>query len=392
LNSTLIRSLAVSSLLFVGCTLQRTQVKQLGPAAESGPAPAVCMLAGVLPESPASKVGLHAGDQIISVNGKRPETALAVSELVDQSPNQAILEVKDPAGASRTLHVNLNKDKPRLGLSCDLTGWSKNSVSAAGNESITLFSGPYALTASGIIDKGVAFMRVRLSNHSDRDLSVSREMFAVEDGGHNAQKLLTAQEVMYFMHGPDGVPLVKSPDPKIQLEPVPDDSVVRKASQSHKRKSDWSRSDEVYVRSNADYLNKETLWPTQVAPGKTADGLIYFLEPKTLPVILTAKINDRTMTATFGKPQPAAQRMSADDLIKFFESQKKGTPLRLTLKNGKVFVGRYASYDADNEMVWFDTPSGVLLTTSSFGLKHIAFAEVMSPEPAQKQPASQPLN
>jgi hypothetical protein len=388
------RPLLLSFVCLAACTpTTHTQIKHLGPLSKNPARPAVCKLVGVMPDSPAKKAGLQAGETVESVNGTHPADAIAVSDLIQKSGPDANLKVKTAAGEERNVKVALNKEKPRLGASCDLSGWSKNSVSAAGNESITVFEGPYALTVSGILDKGLAFMRVRISNHSDHTIQVKSEMFKVHDGHQAALKVLSPAEVMYFMHGPDGVPMIKSPTEKPTVNfSVDSDSIVRQASPPHKRKDDWSRSDELYVQANAAYLNKESLWPTLVEPGKFADGLIYFIEPKALPVTVQADVEGRTLEAIFGTPQPSGKHMTSEELVRFLESQKKGTPLRLTLSDGKVFVGRYSSYDPDNEIVWFDTPSGILLTTTSFGLKHIAYAEVMSPDQDKKQPAADPLN
>jgi hypothetical protein len=377
-------------------TAPQSMVKHLGPTPEAGVAPKICKIVGVLPNSPATKAGIHTGEVIKSVNGALPADAVAVAELIQNSGSEAALEIADAAGKSRPVKVILNKDKPRLGASCDLTGWRKNSVSAAGNESVTTFQGPFALTASAIIDKDLTFMRVRLSNHSDHPLTVAPDMFAATDGTGAAMKLLSPSEVMYFMHGEDGVPLVVPPTPAngapMPVMGVPADSSVRAMARPHKSKEDWSQSDNSFVQANAKYLNKESLWPVVVAPGEFADGLIYMLEPKTLPLKVQAQVETHALAASFGVPVPSTHQMTQDELAAFFEAQKKGTPIRLTLKKGKVFVGRYASYDSINETVWFDTPTGVLLTTSSFGLRTIAYAEAVSPEPQKKQPAEEPLN
>jgi hypothetical protein len=388
-----VKKLLPCLLLLAACSPIKTRVKSLGPLPEPSKAPAVCTIVGVLPDSPARKAGLQVGDVVKSVNGTAPADAVAMADLIDASGPQAAMEVTDASGKARWLKVSLNKEKPRLGASCDLTGWRKNSVSAAGNESITVFQGPYALTVSGIVDKGMTFMRARISNYSDQPLPVSPAVFSVQDGMKAPVKILTPQEVMYFMHGDDGVALIKVPASAVGLDTrVPADSIVRKASPPHRPKKDWSRSDETYVKANADYLNKETLWPTTAEAGKVADGLIYFLEVKALPVTVEARIQDKTLKASFGIPQPSTQRMTQDQVVAFFEAQKKGTPVRLTLKSGKVFVGRYSSYDSLNEIVWFDTPSGVLLTTSSFGLKHIVYAEVMTPEPDKQGTPAPPAS
>src|SRR5258708_33197367 len=172
----------------------------------------MCEGAAVLADSPRRKAVLQEEEVVEAANGTTPADALGVSDLIDHSDTYARLDVKDPSGKSRQIQVALNKEKPRLGASCDLTGWHKNSVSAAGNESLTVFDGPYALTVSGILDKKLAFMRVRVSNHSDQPLPVNASLFSVLDGSRQLLKVLSPAEVMYFMHGPDGVTLIKPPD------------------------------------------------------------------------------------------------------------------------------------------------------------------------------------
>jgi hypothetical protein len=380
--------------LIPGATTLRAEVTRLGPIPQPAHAPAVCQIIGVLPDSPAQKAGLHVGDRIESVNGVKPKDATAVADLIGQSGPEADLAVKRTSGGVHHLKVTLNKERPRMGAVCDLTGWRKDSVSGAGNEAVTVFDGPYAVTFSGIIDKGLAFIRVRFSNHSDHLLTITRALFTVADANKNPLVVLSPAEVIYFLHGDGALSLLKPPaaagaEPESMT--VSETSIVRQAAPTHKGKKNWTRTDESYVKANAEYLNKESLWPTTVPPGGTIDGLIYFLEPKALPFTLVAHIDNHNYSASFGKPQPSRGRMSAEQLINFFEAQKKGTPIKLTLKNGKVFVGKYSSYDSINEIVWFDTPSGVLLTTSSFGLKYIQSAEIISPD-ADKKPASEPLN
>jgi hypothetical protein len=237
-------------------------------------------------------------------------------------------------------------------------------------------------------------MRVRLTNHSDQQLSVSRALFSVMDNRRAPQVVLSPAEVMFFMHGEDGVVLLQPPTAAGSAQEsntVSGTSLVRQVSPPHKKREDWSRTEEGYVKANAEYLSKESLWPTTLAPGGMVDGLIYFLPPKDLPFTVEARVEGKTFSVAFGLPTPATERMTEDELITFFEAQKKGTPVRLTLKGGKVFVGKYASYDSDNEIVWFDTPSGVLLTTSSFGLRHIQSAQAITPD-TDKKPTAEPIN
>jgi hypothetical protein len=303
---------------------------------------------------------------------------------VEKSGPEAEFEVINLQGKGRKVKIPLNKERPRLGATCDLTGWRKNSVSAAGNEAVTEFSGPYAVTYSGIIDKGLAFMRLHLSNYSDKPLWIDFNSFIARDN-QGSMKVLTPAEAIYAMHGEDAVPLIKytaaSSSNTFEPHAIREDSGVRQVKPSipHKKKADWTRAEELFIQANAEYLSKESLWPQTIPPGGSADGLIYLLEPKVLPLTIEAQLNGHTLTGQFGMPQPSAQKKSEKELVDFFNVQKKGAPIRLTLRSGKVFVGRFASYDSLNETVWFNTPSGVLLTTSSFGLRAIANAEAITP-------------
>ena len=84
------------------------------------------------------------------------------------APADSDIEVIKKDGTSSHLKIHLNATHPRLGSVCDLAGWEKPGVTAAGNESVTVFDGPFALTASGIIDKGIVFLRVRVTNNLDK--------------------------------------------------------------------------------------------------------------------------------------------------------------------------------------------------------------------------------
>jgi len=64
--------------------------------------------------------------------------------------------------------------------------------------------------------------------------------------------------------------------------------------------------------------------------------------------------------------------MNEDQLVSYFESQKKGTPLELTLDKGKVVKGIFSSYDDYYGMVWL-VPQGDqgLLSQKGFKLSGI---------------------
>lgn len=384
------RTVLLPVVFLSACSPVKSQIKHLSPLSDPTNPPKTCTLVGVLPGSPAQKSGLHVGDTLQRINDKQPTDALDVVELMDRSGPQARVDVLDSSGKAHTLTIALNKDKPRLGASCGLDGWAQKGVSSAGNESLTVYSGPYVLTVSGIFDKGLAFMRVRLSNHSDHDLYVSPELFSAAGSLNSQVTRLSPAEVLFFMHGEDALPYLKVPGESTTTLKIAADSPARHLNFQKKPKKEWSRTEEEYVQTNANYLSQESLWPQTVKPSQAAEGLIYFVEPPTQPFTVQAKVDTRILQVTFGDPQPAKEQMTQDQLIRFFGGIKKGTAVRLTLKTGKVFSGKYSSYDDLNETVWFDTPSGSLLTTSSFGLRSIAYAEALMPDRTQK-PAAEPI-
>ena len=107
-----------------------------------------------------------------------------------------------------------------------------------------------------------------------------------------------------------------------------------------------------------------------------------------IPAVLRHRDAGRACAAEpFGTPAPSTQQMSRQELIRFFEAQRKGAPLRLTLKKGKVFSGKMTSYDSINETVWFETPWQGLFNTASFGVDIIRYAEPVGEEVPAASPA-----
>jgi hypothetical protein len=245
------------------------------------------------------------------------------------------------------------------------------------------------LTASAAIDKHLVFMRVRLANHSNQSYQVDPDSFTATDANQVSIPLLSPKEVMRFLHGDASMSLIKPPPTQGGAGSAAlSSATVREISTRTRKEGPISAEDAEYRRLNAAYLNQESLWRAAVEPGKVADGLIYFKEPAQLPFTLHATLNGVPVTATFAPPAATSVMMSSDDLIRFFESQKKGTPIRLTLRNAKVFAGRFSSYDPDNETVWFDTPVGGLLNSASFALKAIRFAQpIEQPSDSKTLPA-----
>jgi hypothetical protein len=305
--------------------------------------------------------------------------------------------VQSSSGTSRHLSVKLNDAKPRLGAVCDLTGWRKNGITSAGNESMTIFQGPYSLTGSGIIDKGIVFMRVRLSNNSTQPLKVDPSLFSATDGAHRALTVLSPKDVMCYLYGEKGAQMLSAKH--TQKETLDADTMPGK--ETHLTENSCgagasigrvSGADLQYAQANADYVAGESLWPATLTPGNTVDGLIYLTEPSTLPLTLQSAVDDKHFSISFGTPQATQAVMKTSDLSDYFDTMKKGTPLRVTLKKGKVFVGRFSSYDNIDEKVWFDTPDAGLLRSTSFPLTSIRSAEAMDPIPAKAAPVSEHVN
>lgn len=64
---------------------------------------------GTVAHSPASRVGLAAGDTIVAVDGIAPHSGRSLAELVDRRTPTAVIEIawRTPAGIPRTATVSL---------------------------------------------------------------------------------------------------------------------------------------------------------------------------------------------------------------------------------------------------------------------------------------------
>lgn len=384
------------ALFIAGCASNVPEIRRLSPVSEASIVPARCKIVSILKNSPAEKAGLRVNDEIASINGTTPNDAEAVADLVARSGADMDAETVQPDGKTEHLKIHLNNQKPRLGAVCDLSGWRKPGVTSAGNESVTVFEGPFAFTGSGIIDKGLVFMRVRLANNSDHPLKVSPDLFSAMDGNQAKLAILSPLQVMCFLHGDKGAQLLalkKSRKDTLDTDNAPKEVPAAETScPAGTGTGHLAEAGTQFAQANADYVASESLWPMTLPPGGTVDGLIYLQEPATLPVTIKANVETYTMSARFGMPQPETKIIPAEDLEKFFETQKKGTPMRVTLKRGKVFVGKFSSYDSDNEKVWFDTPNSGIFPATSFPLNTIRTAEVMEQVPPKFQPVSDQTN
>jgi len=383
-------------LVLAGCAGNTPEIKRLSPATTASKPPVQCQIVSLLKDSPAEKAGLAVGDVIKSVNGQSPADASVLSDIVGAAPDDSDFEIVKIDGTSSHVKIHLNSGRPRLGSVCDLAGWEKPGVTTAGNESLTVFAGPYALTVSGIIDKGVVFARVRLSNNSDKPLEAGPALFSATDGSGAAQAILSPKDVMCYLYGDKGAHLLGLK--KKQKDTLDSHESVPSAESSPDEHCPWgtkghmSSADPQFIDANAQYVATESLWPSTYQPGNVADGLIYMKEPTGLPVTLTASLDGRTLMVKLGHPVGKTVQMKRSELVAFFESQKKGAQLRLTLRKGQVFVGKFASYDSLEERVWFNTPSGGMLNTTSYSVENIRFAEPLEQVPAKAPPTSGDLN
>ncbi len=382
--------------LLAGCPSQTTQIQRLSPLSETSKPPADCQIISVIKDSPAHKAGVLSGETLRSVNGQVPENASVLPDIISAAQQEADIEIVDPAGQSRHIKVQLNNGRPRLGTVCDLTGWEKPGVTAAGNESITVFKGPYAMTASGIIDKGIIFIRVRLSNNTDQGIQFGPGNFSAFDKSGKALAILSPKDVMCFLYGDKGAHLLSLKKKRKETmdghELLPDVVSVPEEHCDTGVVGKLATSDPQYAEANAQYLATESLSPATYQMGTVADGLIFLQETSQLPVTLKAAVQGNSLFAKLGQPQASLKEVKPSELIKFFETQKKGAPLRLTLKKGKVFVGKFSSYDPLDERVWFDTPSGGMLNTTSYSVSNIRFVEPLDQIPSKTAPSSNDLN
>ncbi len=386
----------LACLLLAGCATAPTEVKRLSPVILTSSVPKQCQVVSVLKDSPAQKAGLALGDVLKSVNGQVPADAAALSDLVLVAPQDSSFEVQKKGGTSQNVKVHLNAGRPRLGTVCDLSGWEKLGVTVAGNESVTVFDGPFAMTASGIVDKGIVFLRVRLTNNMDKPLEVGPKLFKVADASGVAYPLLSPKDVMCFLYGDKGAHLLalkKKHKETLDASESMGDSERGSEDRCPEGTKPYMKSpDPKYVEANAQYLATESLWPTVYQPASVADGLLYIKETSSLPVEVTASVEGRTLAVKLGNAIANEKQMKRSELVPFFESQKRGNALRLTLRKGKVFVAKFSSYDSNEERVWFDTPSGGMLNTTSFSIENIRYAEPLEQVPAKPTPSPSDLN
>ena len=176
----------ITALFFTlsACAPTTSEIHHLSPQFKPENPPRQCRLINVLKDSPAERAGLKIGDSILKVNGNVPGDASQLADLIEKAPAETTLDTVDEKRNTQTLRVALNPTHPRLGAVCDLHGWTKSGLSNAGNESVTLFEGPYAVTLSGIVDdaKGLSLVRAHIVNYGSEPVHVGPDMFAAKDG------------------------------------------------------------------------------------------------------------------------------------------------------------------------------------------------------------------
>ena len=386
------RVVILSALFLAGCATTPPDVKRLSPIIGSSKVPPQCAVVSVLKDSPAEKAGITAGDILKSVNGQVPSDAATLSDVVLAAPQDSDFEVAKKDGTVQHLKIHLNQGRPRLGSVCDLAGWEKPGLTAAGNESVTVFQGPFAMTASGILDKGFAFVRVRVTNNLNTPLEIKPEFFTATDGSGVSLPLLSPKEVMCQLYGEKGAHLLalkkKQKETLDAHESITGMQAAADESCEKGVKGRLSASDPQFADANAQYLATESLWPSTYPAGGVADGLIYMKEPSSLPVTLVAAIGGMSLAAKLGSAVGSDHQMKRSELKAFFQGQKHGNSVRLTTKKGKVFVGKFTSYDEVEERAWFSTPSSGMLNTTSFSIDVIRNAAPLEQVPAKPAPAS----
>jgi hypothetical protein len=261
------RALLLVPVLFIGCASSAPDIKRLSPSIGSSKAPAQCRIVSVIKESPADKAGIAIGDTLVSVNGQIPADAAALTDLVSAAPDDSDFEVLKKDGTSTHSKIHLNTTRPRLGSVCDLAGWEKPGVTAAGNEYVTVFDGPFSMTASGIIDKGIVFLRVRIANNSDQPIDVKPEIFSAIDGSGQPLAVMSPKEVMCYLYGDKGAHLLALK--KAHKETL-DANNAEGSSEDHCEGNVQGRlahSDPAFSEANAQYLATESLWPSTYKPG-----------------------------------------------------------------------------------------------------------------------------
>ena len=302
------------TLIVAGQGFAAREIVRLSPVPGPSRVPSACRIVSVLKESPADKAGISVGDVLQSLNGQSPADASGFSELVAAAPEDSELKLLKPKGTVQSVKIQLSPGHPRLGAVCDLEGWAKSGVTAAGNESVTVFSGPYALTASGILDKGFAFLRVRVANDSDRAVEIGPSLFTATDGSGSAMPVLSPRAVICLMYGEKGAHLLALKKKRRDTMDTHENNLLtadrprKSAAMALPPRGLCIMRIRSIAEANARYLAEESLWPATIPPGQVADGLIYFEEPSSLPLTLEADVEGRPFRSGWGCRWPAKSR------------------------------------------------------------------------------------
>jgi hypothetical protein len=332
--------------------------------------PKSCRIVTVAVRSPAEEAGLKTGDVVKKINGVAPKDAAAVADMIQDSGPFADIDIVRH-GRPVTIRAHLRQERPRLGTLCDFTGWRKGGVTEAGNESVTDFEGPYAVTFSGVIDENMLFVRLQTENHSTRTITIAPDFVAAADAEKKPMKALSPGEAMRRMHGDLGKEL---------FQVMQSNAAGAKDNEFTPRKKDlFFNPDYAGAKADADYVAHQSLTAEIVAPEGIAEGVLYYPPPKTLPITVTCHIDAYRFKARLGAPQGSKKPMSFDAIRLVLEKEKEGAPLRITLGNGRIYVGHYSKYDDVNETLWLRAGS----EKSAFPLNHVRAVQVIGELPGQ---------
>lgn len=324
--------LAIPLLLIFGCATPGPRTYLLTPIADGSPAPRTCRVLSVVPNSPAEKADFKRDDEIVAINGQRPDSVVDFIRLVNSAADDMQADILRE-GTQKRISLRLANAKPRLGILCNMNGFQKVETSHDGQTKfITSYAGPYVITANAWLYSNVTFVRVQVQNASSEPIQISPALFYAADGNRSVLNLLSPSQVMQTLHGDVGATVAAAQTQMASANMAAQNarantSYTTTASayssgnyaygESHTTPDFGSqfssnfyngmamgaaaRAQQAVASAQADaaFLSQQSLYDTKVPPTFSGAGLVYFSAPQVMPFTLMADINGNKASLRF---------------------------------------------------------------------------------------------
>jgi hypothetical protein len=380
-------------------TLQlHADVIRLQPFTESGTSNAGCLVSYVRPESPADSAGIKAGDIISEAGGSRIRKIEDLQNAVAKAGSELTLEFqRDDKPESTTANLGSAERGPRLGIACaDMPSMPYTFELASAT-----------VSAQASMVHSMTLVRVHIANHSRRPVTVSPHLFSAADGNRLMLKLLEPSEVTTILQE-DLKQATPPPVPESQyrnsMTPLVHTlgayvfgmmgmkgNTAQFATAVAETISEGLAPDPsaytVPPTITPAVVAREALTATELEPGYSVEGIVFFTAPKSLPITFMTKIDEAKNSIVFNTSTPITSeelgariapyeaprrtRTSNGPIDAFFQGLDYNDLVEVTFNNGSKVHGKYDGYMDDDLRVILKVRSGIFLFNKTFQLQDI---------------------